>query len=77
MQVMKVKVYIEEHLVKEIEIECPDNMDRDDRLEYAEEKAKEMYNNEEIVLTADDYNGITLISAEDVETEMSTEWKEI
>lgn len=74
---MKVKVCIEEHLCKEIEIECPDDMENDDRLNYAEEKVKEMYDNEEIVLTSDDYNGITLINAEDIETGASTEWHEI
>lgn len=59
----KVKVFIEEHLCKEIEIDVPDELglDSDDEMEYAEEKAKEMYRNEEIVLTAEDYTGITCI----------------
>ena len=73
----KVKVYIEEHLVKEIEVDCPDDMEVDERMEYAERKVVEQYKNEEIVLTADDYSGITLKSVEDVETGTSTEWNEI
>ncbi|MEJ8738293.1 DpnD/PcfM family protein [Erysipelotrichaceae bacterium HCN-30851] len=73
----KVIVRIEEHLVKEIEVECPDSMNVDERMEYAENKITEAYRKEEIVLTAEDYNGITLREVEDVETGFSTEWKEI
>ena len=56
----KVVVFIEEHLCKEVEIEVPNELDTDEAMEYAENKMKEMYKNEEIVLTADDYNGNTL-----------------
>lgn len=67
----KVKVYIEEHLCKEIEIEVPDNVDN--AMEYAEDKTREMYSNEEIVLTADDFNGQRLMMVED-EDGCSTDW---
>lgn len=73
----KVKVWIEETLCREIEIEVPDNLDLDERIYYAEEKAKEMYRDEDIVLTADDYNGITQMSLKDVETQTNTEWFDI
>lgn len=56
----KVVVFIEEHLCKEVEIDAPNELDTDEAMEYAEEKVKEMYKNEEIILTADDYNGNTL-----------------
>lgn len=74
---VKVKVYIEEHLVKEVVVDCPDNMDINERMDYAEEKVVEQYKNKEIVLTTDDYSGITLKCVEDIETGASTEWKEI
>lgn len=61
----KVKVNIEEHLNKEIYIDVPNNVTE---LElYVEGKIVEMYKNGEIVLTPDDYNGVTLISIEDSE----------
>ena len=70
----KVKVYIEETLCREIEIEVDENLSVDDRMEFAEEKVTEMYRNEEIVLTSDDYNGLTQICVEDVETQTVTGW---
>lgn len=73
----KVKVLIEEHLVKEIEIDCPDNMNIDERMAYAQDKVLKQYKDENIVLTSDDYSGITLCSVEDVDSGASTEWKEI
>lgn len=66
-----VKVTLEEHLAKELDIEIPDNISDDDANDYALEKAEEMYKNKEIVLTKDDYNGNTLVSSE------STEWYQI
>lgn len=72
----KVKIWIEETLCKEIEIEVPDEMSVDERMEFAEEKAREMYRNQEIILTADDYT-MTEICACDVETTTYTEWHEI
>ena len=59
----KVKVFIEEHLCKEIVIEVPEYVP--DEMDYAEQMAKQMYENEEIVLTADDYNGTRLMMVQD------------
>lgn len=61
----KVKINIEEHLNKEIIIEVPDNVE--DPEAYADEKVAQMYRNGEIVLTSDDYNGVTLMSVGDSE----------
>ena len=73
----KVKVWIEETLCREIEIEVPDGLDLNERLSYAEEKAKEMYRDEEIVLDADDFSGLVQMSLEDDETKTNTEWFDI
>lgn len=70
----KVKVWIEEHLCREIEVEVPDDMGVDERMEYAEELVKEQYKCGEIVLDADDFNGVVEICVQDVETETTTEW---
>ena len=48
---MKYKVTIEETLVKEIEVEAND-------FDEALEKVKDMYNNSEIVLSADDFSKV-------------------
>lgn len=69
---MKVKVSIEEHLCKTIEIEVPDYLE-DLAMEYAEDKAREMYKNEEIILTADDHNGVVLMQIE-LEDGTCTDW---
>ena len=69
----KVKVFIEEHLCKEIIIEVPEYAY--DVMELAEIKAKQMYENEEIVLTADDFNGTRLMMVQD-EDGHATEWFE-
>lgn len=61
----KVKVNIEEHLNKEIYIDIPEGIE--DPEAYAEEKVAKMYGNGELILDADDYNGITLISINDSE----------
>lgn len=61
----KVKVNIEEHLNREIYIDVPEDIE--DPEIYAEEKAAEMYGNGELILDADDYNGINLISINDSE----------
>lgn len=70
---MKVSVFIEEHLCKEVVIDVPTN-DVDEAMEIAEEKAKEMYKNEEIVLTADDFNDVRQIMVEC--DDCSTGWNE-
>lgn len=69
----KVKVSIEEHLCKTIEIEVPDNLDENEAMEYAENEAREMYKNEEIILTADDHNGVVLMQIE-LEDGTCTDW---
>lgn len=61
----KVKVNIEEHLNKEIYIDVPEGIE--DPEVYAEEKVAKMYGNGELILDADDYNGIALISINDSE----------
>ena len=61
----KVIVYIEETLCKGIRIHVPDELDLDaeEEIKYAKEKAKEMYRNEEIVLTDIDFTGNVCIMA--------------
>ena len=73
---MKVKVSIEEHLCKTIEIEVPNNLDENEAMEYAENEAREMYKNEEIILTADDHNGVVLMQIE-LEDGTCTNWYDI
>lgn len=62
---MDVKVNLEEHLNKEIYVEVPSYIE--DIEDYVYKIVKEMYKNEEIVLTSNDYNGVTLMSIEDSE----------
>lgn len=62
---MKVKVNLEEHLNKEIYIEVPSYIE--DIEDYVYKIVKGMYKNGEIVLTSNDYNGVTLMSIEDSE----------
>ena len=62
---MDVKVNLEEHLNKEIYIEVPSYIE--DIEDYVYKIVKGMYKNGEIVLTSNDYNGITLMSIEDSE----------
>lgn len=71
----KVKVTIEEHLTKEVEIEVPDSVIEDNDTEAVIQKATEMYDNGEIVLTSDDFSGIKLIAITD-EDFGETEWEE-
>ena len=71
----KVIVAIEEHLVKEVEVEI-DSDSIDERMQIAEEKVRAMVKNSGIVLTADDYSGTRLFYVEDVESGIGTNWKE-
>jgi hypothetical protein len=71
----KVKVTIEEHLTKEVEIEVPDSIVEGNDSEAVIQKAREMYNNGEIVLTTDDFSGIKLIAITD-EDFGETNWEE-
>lgn len=57
---MKASVFIEETLCKEVIIEVPDELDSCDQMDYAEDKAEEMVNNGEIVLTTDDFTGVRM-----------------
>lgn len=72
----KVNVFIEEHLVRKTEIEVPDNLSESERMEFAATKAEEMYKNQEIVLDADDFNGVRLMMVQDEETRHETSWDE-
>ena len=62
---MDVKVNLEEHLNKEIYIEVPSYVE--DIEDYVYKIVKGMYKNGEIVLTSNDYNGVTMMSIEDSE----------
>lgn len=74
----KVVVFIEETLCRGTEIDVPDELDLDEvqEMEYAEEKAKEMYRNEEIVLTSDDFTGNVCIMAKH-ENGAETSWNDM
>lgn len=66
---------LEETLAKTftIGVDIPiDKLDRDDWMDYAINKIQSMYKNSELVLTADDFNGITQIQIQDDKT--CTEW---
>lgn len=71
---MKITVGIEEHLVKQVEIEIPDDTEECDVAETAMQKAIDMYYNEEIVLTSDDFSGVRLVAV--TEDGYETEWEE-
>lgn len=62
---MIVKINIEEHLNKEIQVEVPDNVS--DPETYAIDLITEQYKNREIVLDASNYNGVSLMSVNDSE----------
>lgn len=68
---MLIKATIEEHLTKEVNIYVPDDVK--DPMDYASQIVRDKYFNEDIVLTSDDHNGVTLIQLEDEEGR-STEW---
>lgn len=70
----KVKVFIEETLCREIEFDLPEDMNVNERMEAADELARRAYKNNEIVLTADDFNGQAQIMVKDVESETETNW---
>ena len=69
-----VEVSVEETLCKTIKVEVDASFDRDTRMELAEDMVKTQYKNGDIVLTADDYNGVTLCEVHDVETDSYTDW---
>ena len=71
----KIKVYVEEHLCRCIEVEIPDNVFDIDAMDFAERKVRKMVKDEDIVLTADDYNGVRLYCVEDKDGN-ATDWHE-
>jgi hypothetical protein len=71
----KVKVTIEEHLSKTVEIEVSQEVFDDRNTDVVISKVIDMYANGEIVLTADDFNGTKLIAITDEEFG-ETEWDE-
>ena len=62
---MDVKVNLEEHLNKDLYVEVPSYIE--DIEDYVYKIVKGMYKNGEIVLTSNDYNGVTMMSIEDSE----------
>ena len=72
----KVEVYIEEHLVRKVEVEVPDDLNVHERMEIAEQQVLKAYHDEKIVLTADDANGTRLKMVKDIETGSETGWDE-
>ena len=72
----KVEVYIEEHLVRKVEVEVPDDLNVHERMEIAEQQVLKAYHDEKIVLTADDANGTRLKMVKDMETGSETGWDE-
>ncbi len=58
----KLRILVEEHLCKAIDIEVPDGTTLDDEIvEQKYEVIHDLYCKGYIVLTADDYNGTTLV----------------
>lgn len=75
LQTTIVEITIEEHLSRTISVEVPSDLENEiDREIYAEEKVRDMYKNQEIVLDADDFNGTVLYQVHDVETDNMSEW---
>ena len=75
LQTTIVEITIEEHLSRTISVEVPSDLGNEiDREIYAEEKVRDMYKNQEIVLDADDFNGTVLYQVHDVETDNTSEW---
>lgn len=70
----KVSVYIEEHLVRRVEIDVPDDLTTDERMLQAEQQVRQQIENEDIILTADDFNGVRLLCVHDEESECETDW---
>lgn len=78
LQTTIVEITIEEHLSRTISVEVPSDLENEiDREIYAEEKVRDMYKNQEIVLDADDFNGTVLYQIHDVETDNTSEWSNL
>lgn len=74
----RVVVYIEKTLCKATEIYVPDELglDSDNEMEYAENKAREMYKNKEIVFTENDDTGMSCIMVKH-ENGTETSWTDM
>ena len=70
----KVKVTIEEHLSKTVEIDVPDKFVAEKDVEAILNLAEMKYENKEIVLDLQDFNGTKLIAITD--DKLETEFKE-
>lgn len=70
----KVKVAIEEILCKVFEVEVPDEVLEERDTWTILEKAKNMYYDEEVVLTSDDFSGTKNIAI--VDDRCPTEWED-
>ena len=70
----KVSVFIEEHLVKEVVVDVPDELNMDERMTKAEELVRERFDNGDVVVTTDDYSGTRLIMIHDHRANFETEW---
>ena len=66
------KVSIEEHLCREIVVEVPDGLYEEEKIKSVEEILQK-YRDGEIVLDANDYNGVSLYSVKSESNEV-TEW---
>ena len=75
-ETQEVIVRVEEHLCKELKIQVPRNLSSDEAMEKAEEIVKSMIDDELLVLTADDWNGIRLCETE-TEDGSVTEWHDL
>lgn len=58
----KFTIYVEEHLVKTVVVTANSEYE-------AREKVRKAYMKQELVLTADDYNGVTLIGSDTADWE--------
>lgn len=73
-KMVKVRVAIEEHLSKEVLIDVPESWVSERQTDMIIDKAVELYDNGEITLTADDFNGVKLIAI--LEEGLESEWEE-
>lgn len=74
----KLRILIEEHLCKTVEVDVPDEIeDVYEQMEYATNKARDMYYDEEIVLGPEDHNGVTLYEVQTEYGDTLTEWTDL
>ncbi len=71
------EVSIEQHLCKTIKVEVPDGADlSSEEVMEAEQKVYDDFHNNKIILTSDDFNGVTLTSSR-LEGGDATEWVDL